>query len=255
MGDGKALAHSYRKLQHWNQWLSQDFLGCNLITTEHQILARALSKHFGKHALLIGVPRQYHLLDATQIPCHTLLTPLIHHDKKIITVEGDLHELPIITGSIDLALLPHTLEFVDNPRQLLAEACRVIKPEGLLVICGFNPFSAWGAKKILTKKKQQPWVGNYLQMSKVKAWLKLADFELEQHKNFLFRPPLKQRGFYEGLSFLEKFGDKFAGFLGGAYVLSARAKVIPLTPIKMKWKQQLSGIRISPSITGQALGS
>ena len=55
-------------------------------------------------------------------------------------------------GSIDLVILPHILECIDNPRQLLAEACRIIKPEGHIIICGFNPHSLWGLKKIMGKK-------------------------------------------------------------------------------------------------------
>src|SRR5690606_5823540 len=111
-------------------------------------------RHFGKHAVLIGVPHQYELLKSTAIPCHSLITPIISHAHEHGLIEGDLHELPILTGSIDLVLLPHTLEFVDNPRQLLSEACRIIKPEGLIVVSGFNPYSTWGLRKLMTKHKK-----------------------------------------------------------------------------------------------------
>ena len=115
MGDGKALAHGYRTLQHWNQWLSQQFLGKSILETEAGQLSRLLKRHFGKHALLLGVPQQYDLLNSTKIPCHSLVTPLICKEKKTGYIEGDFREVPIITGSVDLVMLPHTLEFVDNP--------------------------------------------------------------------------------------------------------------------------------------------
>jgi SAM-dependent methyltransferase len=217
---------------------------------ESAILARLLVRHFGKHALLIGVPAQSDLLTATSIPCHSLLTPFLQQEKKINDIEGDLHELPILTGSIDLVLIPHTLEFVDNPRQLLAEACRIIKPEGLIVIYGFNPYSPWGVRKYLTAHKNIPWSGNFIHARYIKSWLHLADFAMEKQKSVLFRPPFSNPNLYRRLHFLEGVGCRCAPWLGGVYVLLARAKVIPLTPIRMKWKQPLNGIRISTTISG-----
>lgn len=244
------MAHGYRTLQHWNQWLTQQFLGANLLEAEQKVLLQMLEKHFGKHALLIGVPRQHELLQATSLPCHTLISPLIYHEKKVNYIEGDFHELPIHTGSIDVVLLPHTLEFMDNPRQLLSEACRVIKPEGLIVISGFNPLSSWGARKVFSKRKPLPWGGSFIPINKVKRWLQLVDFAIEQQKSILYRPPLANRTFYQKLFFLEYIGSKFFPMSGGVYILVARAKVIPLTPIRLKWKQELSGLRISTTISG-----
>lgn len=250
MGDGKALAHSFRTLQHWNQWLTQHFLGDSLLSAEKQALSNLLTKHYGKHALLIGVPHQLELLNATKIPCHSLLTPLVSNDNIPGYIEGDFHELPILTGSIDLVLIPHTLEFVDNPRQLLAEACRIIKPEGLIVITGFNPYSAWGLRKQFTKHKSAPWNGNFITAGKIKRWLQLADFVIEKQKSMLYRPPLTRKNIYKKLDILERIGNKCLPTMGGEYAIVARAKVVPLTPIRMKWKQRLSGIRISTTISG-----
>ena len=250
MGDGKSLAHSYRILQHWNQWLAQHFLGEHLLQAEQHLLTSMLKQHYGKHALLIGVPHQLPLLTSTVLPCHTLLSPLLAREKSASAIEGDLHELPILTGSMDLVMLPHTLECVDNPRQLLAEACRIIKPEGLIVIGGFNPYSLWGIKKAVTRKHVTPWEGNFIHAGKIKSWLKLADFELEEQCSTLFSPPVKTPNVYKKFQFLEKIGHKWCPLFGGVYILLARAKVIPLTPIKLKWKQQLSSIRIPSTISG-----
>lgn len=244
------MARSYRTLQHWNQWLAQHFLGQELLVAEEKLLGSLLARHFGKHALLLGVPKQIHLLSATAIPCHTLTTPLICHEKAYSIVESDFHELPFLTGSIDLAILPHTLEFVDNPRQLLTETCRIIKPEGLIVITGFNPYSIWGLKQLFSNRKEIPWKTNFIQAQNIKNWLQLADFAMEKHLSTLFRPPITHPNLFRKLGFFELIGEKCFPILGGSYMIMARAKVIPLTPIKMKWKQQLSGIRISTTIPG-----
>lgn len=245
------MTHGYRHLQHWNQWLSKEFLGGNLLEAEQSLLTGLLERHFGKHALLIGVSHQLNLLNATTIPCHTLLSPLAHHkENPSHYVEGDLHELPFLTGSIDLVMLPHTLEFVDNPRQLLAEACRIIKPEGLIVICGFNPYSLWGLYKQLSQHRVSPWTGHFMPPHKVKGWLGLADFEMEKQAMLMFRPPLKNSALFQRLHLVETIGRNLFPMCGGVYILLARAKVVPLTPIRLKWKQQLSNIRLSTTISG-----
>lgn len=244
------MAHSYRTLQHWNQWLTQQFLGNHLLDAEKKTFSQLLKQHFGKHALLLGVPQQYDLLTTTAIPCHWFVSPLISQANPSRYIESDFHELPITTGSIDLVVLPHTLEFIDNPRQLLLEACRIIKPEGLIVICGFNPYSMWGIKKIFPSHKKTPWLGNFHHLAKIKNWLKLADFAMEKQTSILFRPPMSQQNLYNKLLFMENLGSKCLPMLGGVYILLARAKVIPLTPIRLKWKQQLNNIRIPSTMTG-----
>ena len=58
-----------------------------------------------------------------------------------VHLRAKCHELPIATQSIDLVLLPHVLEFAEEPHAVLREVDRVMMPEGRLVIVGFNPWS------------------------------------------------------------------------------------------------------------------
>lgn len=244
------MAHGYRILQHWNDWLNTEMLGRKLLHAEQQMLTSALKKHLGKHVLLIGVPEQHTLLQASNMPVQTIVSSLAGSHPGKYYVETDLHELPILTGSVDLVILPHTLQFIDRSRQLLNEACRIIKPEGLICLLGFNPYSLWGIKKMLNKSKKVPWAGNFIGAHNLKNWLHLADFQIEYHASFLFQPPIQNEQLFNRLHFLDWIGSKFFPPFGGMYVILARAKVIPLTPIKMHWKQQISGIRINTSITG-----
>jgi SAM-dependent methyltransferase len=237
------LAHSYRTLHHWDKWLAGQFLGERLLEEELRVLSQLLKRHYGKHALLLGVPHQHVLLKASDIACHYLMTPLTQSHHDISQLESDFHALPILTGSIDLVLLPHTLELIDHPRQLLVEACRIVKPEGLIVISGFNPYSLWGLKKM-------PWAKHCFSAQKIKGWLRLAEFELEQQQPFLFTPPVDHPTLYQKMKIIESIGRQWLPGLGGAYTLVARAKVTPMTPIRLKWKQTLSNIRITPTLPG-----
>lgn len=244
------MAHGYRIFQQWDHWLAHHYLGSSVLSAESQLLSQWLEKHYGKHALLIGVPQQYDLLKSTPIPLHTLLTPLISKTPGLHVIEGDFHELPILTGSVDLVMLPHTLELIDNPQHLLHEACRIIKPEGLIAICGFNPISLWGLRRLFDNRTHLPWKANFLPARTVHHWLTLSDFELEKKSSTLYRPPVHSPLLHEKLHCLESIGRLCMPGVGGLYVLLARAKVVPLTPIRLKWKQQLSNIRISTTMSG-----
>lgn len=248
------MAHGYRNLQQWNQWLTQHFLGGYLIDEECQAIAPLFTQHFGKHALLIGTPQQARYLAVSNIHCQTLLTPISTQQHQAKTIESDLQELPIASGSVDLVLLPHTLEFVDNPRQLLNEACRIIKPEGLLLISGFNPTSSWGLRRRLHAnkiKKKVPWAGNIIYPQQIRSWLTLLDFVLEKQTRTLFAPPIGHLNLHEKLKPMGWFSRMIPG-MGGSYLLLARAKVIPMTPIRLKWKQQISALPLN-NIPGHAI--
>jgi SAM-dependent methyltransferase len=238
------VAKTYRIIQQWNHWVVQA-LGKNILFAEHQALSALLTSYFGKNAVLIGVPNQFPLLSGSKLPFTYVMSPLLNRDKNIRYIEGEYYNLPIQTASVDQVILPHTLEFLDNPHHLLLEACRIIKPEGRIFILGFNPFSFWGVKKYLMKHKNIPWSGNFLPPSTVKKWLTLADFELERQEMIVFRPPLKNQKIYDSLNFLEWIGKKCYKPFGGVYILQAKAKVIPLTPIRLNWTQELSGVAMN----------
>lgn len=242
------MAHSYRTLQQWNHWLGRPFLGPALLDLEAKAVQSVLQTHYGKHAVLIGVSHQASLFSATAIPCHTLVGPLVSHHSACGFVETGLHELPFLSGSIDVVLLPHTLEHVENPRQLLAEACRIIKPEGLIVIAGFNPYSALGVMQQFEKTRVLPFHASLITAKQIENWLKLADFDIEHRASLLCRPPIKDARWFARLRHLEPLLTLFP-FLGGVHLTIARAKVIPLSPIRMKWKQPLSGLRMPTPIS------
>jgi ubiquinone/menaquinone biosynthesis C-methylase UbiE len=70
----------------------------------------------------------------------------------------DLLDLPFEAQSVDLIVMPHTLEFTRDPHRLLREAERVLMPEGQLIILGFNSLSLWGARQSVGKVTGRPFV-------------------------------------------------------------------------------------------------
>jgi len=238
------LAKTYRVIQQWDHWLTQ-YLGQYVLQTEQRFLSRSLAVYRGKHALLIGVPRQNILLKPCIMTNHFALSPLADRLNRIRFIESKFNELPIATDSIDLVLIAHALEVCENPEKLLSEACRIVKPEGHIIILGFNPFSLWGLVKWLTKSDNIPWSLKFLKPSTIIQWLESSHFELQFKNGILFQPPLKNPIDYNKFRLFEWIGQKLFSPFGGIYVLAAKSKVIPLTPIKLKWKQKIPVVNVS----------
>ncbi len=53
--------------------------------------------------------------------------------------QADIHALPIDAAVADAAVLHHVLHFVQHPGAAIAEAARVLRPGGRLLICDFAP--------------------------------------------------------------------------------------------------------------------
>ena len=52
---------------------------------------------------------------------------------------GDMYQLPLADGSFDAAIIHQVLHYADRPVAAIAEAARVLRPNGMLVIVDFAP--------------------------------------------------------------------------------------------------------------------
>ena len=125
-------------------------LGRYLLEREQAYFDRTLSDIFGYHALQIGLP-EYPLLRGSRIT--TRLTVDLEEPAQVL---ADPHWLPFAENGVDLIILPHVLEFTDQPHQLLREVHRVIRPEGQLIIAGFNPFVLSASSGISAASRRCP---------------------------------------------------------------------------------------------------
>ncbi|MCG8434518.1 MAG: class I SAM-dependent methyltransferase [Gammaproteobacteria bacterium] len=171
-----------------------------------------------------------------------------HHDCASKAVSCDPHHLPFASDSLDVLVLPHTLEFVESPHQVLREAERVLVGEGHLLILGFSPWSAWGLRAALSRKRF-PWHGRYLSEPRLRDWLNLLDFEVIQSRRYFYRPPLSHAGILEKLKVMDGFCDRWFSYLANAYAIVARKRMIALTPLKFGWrsKKKILGGLVKPA--------
>lgn len=236
--------------QNLRAWYNRP-VGQVLLAQERELLDEALPTLFGYHIVQIGCLLGNDLLANSRVPHRVLLDPDGGGETLLPHVYSYPDAIPIATGAVDVAVLPHTLEFERDPHQILREVDRILIPEGHVVILGFNPWSFWGLwRKFLGKPcGRAPWCGDFLSMTRINDWLALLGFEVVTMRQHFFRPPLQHRSLMKKLSFLETAGSKCWPSLGGAYMLIAKKRVITMTPIKPSWRSQrkLVGGLVRPS--------
>lgn len=198
-----------------------------------QVLAPWWPKFFGYHLVKLGKLSGDINLDKSPIK-HQLT---ISSDKECCDLVGDIDDLPLLEHSVDVCLLSHALEFSLDPHHVVREANRVIIPNGYLIITGFNPFSLAGINKFIPhRRKRTPWNERLFSPNRVKDWLHLMGFEVQLDQRFLYSS-LHGR-INEGLFAKQwrQLARTYFPSLGSVYVIIAKKRVLPLTPIKAKWQ-------------------
>lgn len=222
--------------QELRAWYNRP-VGQQLLQQERQLLDEILSTLFGYHILQIGCLLGNDLLSSSRIPHRVLLDPDGGGETLRPGTYAYPDAIPIAADSVDVVLLPHTLEFERDPHQILREVDRILIPEGYVVILGFNPWSLWGLWRLVRGRKgHAPWCGDFLSVTRVKDWMALLGFDVVKVEHHFFCPPLKNRVLMHKLKFMERLGQRLCPRLSGAYLLVAQKRVTTLTPIKPRWQ-------------------
>lgn len=190
-------------------------------------------KFFGYHLLKIGALSQEINSSACVISNQVSITQAEANGGII----ADVDDLPLQEHSVDVCLLSHALEFSLDPHHVVREANRVLIPNGYLVITGFNPFSLVGLNKLTPyRRKQTPWNEHFFSPIRIKDWLHLMGFEILADQRCLHSSLtgcLSQSRFSQSW---RNFAHQYLHGLGSIYVIVAKKRVLPLTPIKPKWQ-------------------
>jgi SAM-dependent methyltransferase len=221
----------WRQLREW----FDSPLGRSLQGMEAHHLRAVLPNLYGTVAAQLGQIGQLDLMDACIAPTRILLDHHASPDRCV--VRGLPEALPLDTKSADVLILPHTLDFCDDPHQVLREVSRVLRPEGHVVILGFNPMSLWGFRRFIARRpRAAPWCGKFFLLSRIKDWLALLDFETTHGTMLYYRPPLRNEGFMHRLHFLDRMGDRWWPMMAGVYLVVAKKRVVGVTPLPLSWK-------------------
>src|SRR6202041_1900644 len=207
-----------------NDWF-QSPLGARVLREEAALAMQALDNVFGFELLQVGAwGPKCHLLEGARTQHTTLLAPEL---SAGVTLCAPLDTLPFRSDSIDAILLPHTLELFEDPYAVLREAERVLTGEGCLLICGFNPFSGWGARRLFAeyfgRPAFPPGTQRMLSERRLRDWVALLGFDVDSVRGYLGFLPLTGGG-----------ADTHPrrALTAGAYLLKARKRVPTLTLVR-----------------------
>ncbi|MEZ5649002.1 MAG: methyltransferase domain-containing protein [Burkholderiaceae bacterium] len=245
----------------WRDWLASP-IGRYVLDWEQEQLDRMVADVFGYVALQCGMRE---LLSLRQNRALSRLTVTRSDDaahygadhRRPDLVIDTYEELPFTSDSIDLVVLPHVLEFADDPHQVLREVARVLRPEGRLIMTGFNPVSLWGLAQMLARlqgRSLMPAQGHFIALPRLRDWLKLLSFEAERGGYGCYRPPVRSARWLERTAFMEPAGDRWWPILGAVYALAAVKRVRGMRIIGPVWRQRGRRGRAPAVVTSSRVG-
>nr|WP_281357396.1 methyltransferase domain-containing protein [Thiomicrorhabdus cannonii] len=100
--------------------------------------------------------------------------------SQVHRIRADLDYLPLAKESVDVMVLPHTLETVTDPHYLLRQVDALLEPEGHLVITGFNPLACGVLKNRLKKHNRPLREAHLVSGAQLGEWLEVLGYEVEQ---------------------------------------------------------------------------
>jgi len=227
------------------EWLRTP-AGAYLLEWEQAHMDRAVADIFGFHALQLGLP-ELDALRANRMPhrwvsserCDASFSARgtgVFHASACVGLRCDADALPFDTQSLDLVVLPHALELARDPHLTLREVERVLRPEGRVVIVGFNPASLWGVRQRMGRMRRSLGMGravplflpseaDFIGYRRLRDWLRLLSFEVEAGRFGCYRPPVHTDRWLARYQWTETVGDRWWPVLGAVYSLTAVKRV------------------------------
>lgn len=196
---------------------------------EAAIAGEVLADLFGYHIVQLGDPYESPLISASRISHAVVVGDL----ERPAGLAARHDALPLASGSVDVLVLPHQLEFSARPHEVLREAERVLIAEGHLLLFGFAPASWYGMWRLaLGWRGEAPWSGQFLRRARLADWLKLLGLEVVRAGTCSHRPPLRNARRFERLAWMERLGRHFWPRAGNCYWLLARKRVLAVRPVR-----------------------
>jgi len=241
-------------------------VGRYLLAWEQQHLDRAVVDVFGFHALQLGLPA-LDALNANRMPHRWVAgdapVPNPPRDDESgkpagVALYCDFDALPFDSQSLDLVVLPHALELAEDPHLALREVDRVLRPEGRVVIVGFNSASLWGLRQRAGHMRRRfglgrrdplflPSAGEFIGYRRLRDWLRLLSFEVEAGRFGCYRPPVGSDKWLARFEWTERWGDRWWPVFGAVYSLTAVKRVRGMRLVGLAREQRVKA-KAAPAV-------
>lgn len=209
-----------------------------------------LTDVFGFHAVQAGWSG-YDALHTNRMPHRWHAALECDADRPAPDLMFDSRAWPWPAESLDLVVLPHTLERSADPHTCLREVERVLIPEGHVFITGINPWSLWGralrrAPQSGPQSVQPAWPVQSIAPARLRDWLHLLGFEVQLQRVAGWTPTWRTERWVQRWSWLESPGRRWCPVLAGAYAMVAVKRVPGVRLLKSRTWQRLPS---RPSLT------
>ena len=230
-----------RNYQWMTDWLQQPIGKCYL-ASEKEKIGEFLPKLFGYHFLIFGDNQFVSCTADSPINHKILIHPHIEQEDKekgVSTLTTRWDKLPIGSESVDVIYLAHCLELSNNPHEILRETYRILRPEGYLLVSGFNPWSMWGFLHFFSRFLGVSILpSGFKSPLKLKNWLCLLGFEFLDIRSFCYYPPINNEYILDKMYTIEEVSGKFRLPFAAGYVMVACKRVVTLTPLRPNWRKK-----------------
>ncbi|MGV6859471.1 MAG: class I SAM-dependent methyltransferase [bacterium] len=202
-----------------------------------------LERSFGYHSVqLEGESLGHSLLELSPISHRVLMAK-----GGQVEVVGDGRALPFDSRSIDLVILPYTLEVSGDPHSVLREVERVLLPEGRLLIVGRDPWALLEMGRLF----RADGTAVYSQR-RVRDWLRVLGLEAGR-STLIPMISFNWPTFFERWPKADTMFRLLSANLRGSYVLLASKREEGMKPLVSPWKLRprlVSGGLVEPAARG-----
>lgn len=247
--------------------------GRYLLQWEQGQFDRSVVNLFGYNALQLGLP-ELHALAANRMPHRWLALPEemlsaeeipTGPDRDTVPAAGvagasssaiprvalvtNAAALPFPEASLDLVVLPHTLELSADPHHVLREVERVLVPEGRVVVAGFNPNSFWGLRQSRARLMGRfgisalglselylPEAGEFIGPGRLRDWFSLLGLEVESHHFGCYRPAVHSDKWLQRYAWMDRAGPRWWPIFGSVYFFVAVKRVRGVRLLGPAWR-------------------
>lgn len=213
-------------------------MAARLLAWEQAQADELLGDVFGYHAVQLGwpeldalrsnrMPHRWHAQAEFEWP----LAPLPNkHDAvcRAPDVWLDSRAWPWQADSLDLVVLPHTLERSADPHACLREVARVLIPEGQVLITGLNPLSWWGWRQARASPCGDVLAGqgqSLMAYRRLRDWLRLLGFEVQVSRFGGWTPAWRNERWMQRMGWMDHLGERWWPIFGGVYLVMATKRV------------------------------